>query len=39
VIPRLPQLLENLFTDGGEVVGLTRLWRSTARKICGTSFC
>jgi hypothetical protein len=35
---RLPHLLENRLTDGGEVVSLTRRPPFTARKIPGTHF-
>jgi hypothetical protein len=36
---RLPHLLDNSFTDGGEVVSLTRRPPFTPRKILGTHFC
>jgi hypothetical protein len=36
---RLPYFLDNWFTDGGEVVSLTRRPPFTPRKIPGTHFC
>jgi hypothetical protein len=36
---RLPYFLHSLFTDGGEVVRLTRQSPFTPRKIVGTHFC
>jgi hypothetical protein len=36
---RLPDFLENRFTDGGEVVSLTLQSPFTPRKIPGTHFC
>jgi hypothetical protein len=36
---RLPHFLDNRFTDGGEVVSLTRRPPVTPWKIPGTHFC
>jgi hypothetical protein len=36
---RLPHFLENLLTNGGEVVSFTRQPHFTPRKISGTHFC
>jgi hypothetical protein len=36
---RLPHFLDNQFTDGGEVVSVTRRSGFTSRKITGTHFC
>jgi hypothetical protein len=36
---RIPHFVENLPTDGGEVVSLTRWPHFTSRKIPGTHFC
>jgi hypothetical protein len=36
---RLPHFLDNLLTDGGEVVNLTRRPPFTLRKILSTHFC
>jgi hypothetical protein len=36
---RLPHFLDNLLTDGGEVVRITRRLSFTPRKIHGTHFC